>query len=166
MKIEIPANKLDQAEASRMKALEERKANVLIIDDEPGNLISLEHLLSPHYRVFACEDPREALGVFGDEHIDIVLSDQRMPEMLGTELLEQLKIRDDDNIRIIVTGYTDARDLIQCINKDLIHKYVMKPWAPGDILSLVQESLEFLTEKRKLDKLLAWARQNAPESAR
>ena len=166
MKIEIPANKLDQAEANKVKELEKRKANVLIIDDEPGNLISLQHLLSPHYHVFACEDPREALGVFGDEHIDIVLSDQRMPEMLGTELLEQLKIRDDDNIRIIVTGYTDARDLIQCINKDLIHKYVMKPWAPGDILSLVQESLEFLTEKRKLDKLLAWARQNAPESAR
>ena len=100
MKIEISESKLDQAESNKVKALENRKANVLIIDDEPGNLISLQHLLSPHYHVFACEDPREALGVFGDEHIDIVLSDQRMPEMLGTELLEQLKIRNDDNIRI------------------------------------------------------------------
>ena len=166
MKIDIPETKLNDAESKKNKALENRKANILIIDDEPGNLISLQHLLSAHYHVFACEDPREALGVFGDEHIDIILSDQRMPEMLGTELLEQLKARNDDNIRVIVTGYTDARDLIQCINKDLIHKYVMKPWAPGDILSLVQESLEFLTEKRKLDKLLAWAHKNAPESER
>ena len=163
MKIEISDNKLNRAEDKKSQALENKKANILIIDDEPGNLISLQHLLSPDYHVFACEDPREALGVFGDEHIDIILSDQRMPEMLGTELLEQLKARNDDNIRVIVTGYTDARDLIQCINKDLIHRYVMKPWAPGDILTLVKESLEFLDEKRKLDKLLAWARENAPE---
>jgi len=163
MKINISTNKLDAAEQKANDVLENKKANILIVDDEPGNLVSLQSLLGTDYKIFVCEDPMEALTLFEEHHIDIILSDQRMPEMLGTELLEKVKDRNDDNVRIIVTGYTDARDLIQCINNDLIHKYVMKPWAPGDIIALVQESLEFLDEKRKLDKLLAWARQNAPE---
>jgi response regulator RpfG family c-di-GMP phosphodiesterase len=86
-----------------------------------------------------------------------------MPEMLGTELLEKIKERSDDNVRIIITGYTDARDLITCINKDLIYKYVMKPWAPGDITTIVSEALNHLEDKRKLDKLISWARDKKSE---
>ena len=163
MKLEIPADKLNAAEQKAADSQNNKKANILIVDDEPGNLVSLQTILGTDYQIFACEDPEEALTIFEEHHIDIILSDQRMPEMLGTELLETVKKRNDDNVRVIVTGYTDARDLIQCINHDLIHKYVMKPWAPGDIIALVEESLEFLAEKRKLDKLLSWARKNAPE---
>ena len=86
-----------------------------------------------------------------------------MEVVLTAELLEKIKEQSDDNVRIIITGYTDARDLITCINKDLIYKYVMKPWAPGDITNIVSEALTHLEDKRKLDKLISWARDKSEE---
>lgn len=158
MKIEISSEKLAAAQDAKTKSSTEKRAKILVVDDEEGNLVSLKNLLETHYEVFVELSPEAALDVFEANEIDLILSDQRMPEMLGTELLEKIKERSDDNVRIIITGYTDARDLITCINKDLIYKYVMKPWAPGDITTIVSEALSHLEDKRKLDKLISWAR--------
>ncbi|MBT6179625.1 MAG: response regulator [Deltaproteobacteria bacterium] len=163
MKIEISSEKLAAAQDAKVKASTEKRAKILVVDDEEGNLVSLKNLLETHYEVFVEISPEAALEVFEANEIDLILSDQRMPEMLGTELLEKIKERSDDNVRIIITGYTDARDLITCINKDLIYKYVMKPWAPGDITTIVSEALSHLEDKRKLDKLISWARDKKDE---
>ena len=163
MKIEISSEKLAAAQDAKVKASTEKRAKILVVDDEEGNLVSLKNLLETHYEVFVEISPEAALEVFEAHDIDLILSDQRMPEMLGTELLEKIKERSDDNVRIIITGYTDARDLITCINKDLIYKYVMKPWAPGDITTIVSEALNHLEDKRKLDKLISWARDKKDE---
>ena len=158
MKIEISSKKLAAAKEAKNQTNENKRAKILVVDDEEGNLVSLKNLLEPLYEVFVEISPDQALDVFEDHDIDLILSDQRMPEMLGTELLEKIKERSEDNVRIIITGYTDARDLITCINKDLIYKYIMKPWAPGDITTIVAEALTHLEDKRKLDKLISWAR--------
>ena len=158
MKIEISSKKLAAAKEAKNQTNENKRAKILVVDDEEGNLVSLKNLLEPLYEVFVEISPDQALDVFEDHDIDLILSDQRMPEMLGTELLEKIKERSEDNVRIIITGYTDARDLITCINKDLIYKYIMKPWAPGDITTIVSEALTHLEDKRKLDKLISWAR--------
>ena len=163
MKIEISSEKLAAAQDAKVKASTEKRAKILVVDDEEGNLVSLKNLLETHYEVFVEISPEAALEVLEANEIDLILSDQRMPEMLGTELLEKIKERSDDNVRIIITGYTDARDLITCINKDLIYKYVMKPWAPGDITTIVSEALSHLEDKRKLDKLISWARDKKDE---
>ena len=163
MKIEISSDKLAAAQDAKKKSNENKRAKILVVDDEEGNLVSLKNLLETNYEVFVELSPEAALEVFEDNDIDLILSDQRMPEMLGTELLEKIKERSDDNVRIIITGYTDARDLITCINKDLIYKYVMKPWAPGDITNIVSEALTHLEDKRKLDKLISWARDKSKE---
>ena len=125
MKIEISSKKLAAAQEAKNQTNESKRAKILVVDDEEGNLVSLKNLLEPLYEVFVEISPDQALDVFEEHDIDLILSDQRMPEMLGTELLEKIKERSEDNVRIIITGYTDARDLITCINKDLIYKYII-----------------------------------------
>ena len=115
MKIEISSDKLAAAQEAKKKSSENKRAKILVVDDEEGNLVSLKNLLETNYEVFVEMSPEAALEVFEDNDIDLILSDQRMPEMLGTELLEKIKEQSDDNVRIIITGYTDARDLITCI---------------------------------------------------
>ena len=72
------------------EAAERATGNVLIVDDEPENLFALERILSTEYKVFSTTSPDEAVEFVRNERIDVILTDQRMPEKLGTELLKDV----------------------------------------------------------------------------
>ena len=144
-----------------LKALEEEAAepkemggNVLIIDDEPENLFALEKILSAEYKVFATTSPDEALEFVRNERIDVILTDQRMPEKLGTELLKDVKDENDDNVRMILTGYTDVKDLIDCINAGLIYRYLVKPWNSEEIKGVVRQAVDVISQRRTMNRML------------
>ena len=112
--------------------IEEEKAkpkvsfgNILVVDDEAENLYALEQILKKEFTVFSTTKPAEAIEISQRERIDVILTDQRMPNMLGTEFLKHVKEENDDNVRMILTGYTDVKDLVECINSGLIYRYLV-----------------------------------------
>ena len=121
--------------------MEAAKQNVLLVDDEPQVLVALEDILSDEFTVFKTESPETALRLVESEHIAVVMSDQRMPEMSGDELLTQL-CGTCDATRILVTGYADLGAVIRAVNDGRIFAYVTKPWDPEDLRLMVRKAAE------------------------
>ena len=151
LKLNFDALKKLEDEAAKPKEL---LGNVLIVDDEPENLFALERILSAEYKVFSTTSPDEAVEFVRNERIDVILTDQRMPEKLGTELLKDVKAENDDNVRMILTGYTDVKDLIDCINAGLIYRYLVKPWNADEIKGVVRQAMDVISQKRTVNRML------------
>lgn len=118
---------------------------ILIIDDEKDNLEALQRLLRSQYDVAIANSPFEALKLIQKKQFHVVVSDQRMPEMTGVELLEKIKKLSPTTTRILLTGYTDIESVIDAINRGNIYRYVAKPWDPEDLkLTLRQANDAFL----------------------
>jgi len=154
-------NKFDLEKLEELEKKEEQKAStdkefkVLCVDDEEINLKSLSNLLSDHYKVYVALSAKEAKAILMDNPVDVIITDQRMPETVGTDFLKDLVENNMvDNIRIILTGYTDINDLIQCINDGLIDRYLMKPWNSEELLQVVEQAIEKLKAKRELEAFI------------
>lgn len=146
-------NQIEQQEEARRAA--PKVANVLCVDDEPGNLSALKHLLEDEYNVFLAPSASVATEILSQNRIDVIITDQRMPEKLGTEFLTDIIDKKmANNVRIILTGFADVGVLIDCINKGLIDRYLLKPWSPDELLGTLKNAVSKITTKRTLDKLV------------
>lgn len=153
MKIELDEARVERlGRMSRPPAV--RAGRILLVDDEPDNLHTLERLLGLRYEVFATTSPSQALDIVRREPLDVIITDQRMPGMLGTELLARIKQIDDDNVRMILTGYTDAKDLVTCINDGLISRYLVKPWRAAELEAFIEQGIEQVRMQRTFRKLI------------
>ena len=119
------------------------KPKLLVVDDEPDNLDLLYRTFYKQFKVLRAESGHAALGVL-ETHPDIavIISDQRMPGMSGTEFLRQTAVQHPNIMRIILTGYTDVEDLVGAINQGKVFKYVTKPWEADDLKMVVTQALE------------------------
>lgn len=115
---------------------------ILIIDDEKDNLDALTRLLRSEFRVESTPSPFEALKLVRTNNYHVVVSDQRMPEMTGVELLEKVKSVSPLSTRILLTGYTDIDSVIQAINRGNIYRYIAKPWDPEDLILTLKQAAE------------------------
>ena len=133
--------------------------NLLLVDDEPDILRTLTLTFGSEYEVFTARSGLEALEILEKQDIALIISDQRMPEMMGVELLQKAIIVKPYAIRIILTGYTDTAALIEAINKGHIYQYVNKPWDRQDLKVIVKRALESyeltLENQRLLQELQA-----------
>ncbi len=130
-----------------------QRHTVLVIDDEPDVVKSVKDLLRYDYRVLGATSPREGMGILQKEEIQVVLTDQRMPEMTGVEFLFRLRGEFPDAIRIIFTGYADVRAIIDAINQGNVFRYVVKPWDPEELQCVIREACErydMIVERRRL----------------
>ncbi|MEJ2633955.1 MAG: hybrid sensor histidine kinase/response regulator [Calditrichia bacterium] len=116
--------------------------NILAVDDEIFNLESIQRTFHNLYQVFTTTSPREALEIFRTENIHLIIADQRMPEISGVELLEQIKQISPHPIRMVLSAYTDIEYLIDAINRGEVYRYITKPWEPNDLKVTVQKALE------------------------
>lgn len=119
------------------------KNKILCVDDEIDNLDALERLLRKHYVFLRANSGKEALALL-DQNPDIsaIISDQRMPEMTGVELLEKSIQSHPQTTRILLTGYTDIESVIEAVNKGNIYRYITKPWDPVDLLNTTKQAVE------------------------
>lgn len=117
-------------------------ATILLVDDEPRVLDSLEALLGMDHRVLRAEKPQAALEALATEPVAVVVSDQRMPGMLGTELLARSRDIAPDTVRILLTAFTDADALVESINAAGIYHFVHKPWDPTELKLLLARAVE------------------------
>lgn len=133
--------------------MDQRRHTLLVVDDEPDVLDSLRHLFHRRYRVMTCTDPAEALSLLGQEQVQVILSDQRMPGMTGDEFLSRARQIAPDAIRLIFTGYADIQAVIDAINRGGIFRYILKPWDAGELETIIRQAAEqydLLEERRRL----------------
>lgn len=117
------------------------KPRLLVVDDEPDNLALLYRTFRRDYQVIKAESGRKALEVLEDDgEVAVIISDQRMPEMTGTEFLSKTVPDFPDTVRIILTGFTDVEDLVQAINNGQVYRYITKPWEPSTLRQLVHQA--------------------------
>lgn len=119
-----------------------KRHTLLIVDDEVEILRSLSLTFADDYEIFTASSAAEALEVLGKEPIALVLTDQRMPDMTGVELLTQVLRINPNIIRMILTGYTDTAAIIQAINRGHIYQFITKPWNRQELRITVKRALE------------------------
>ncbi len=130
------------------------EATVLIVDDEPRVLDSLEALLAMDYRVRRAERGEDALRILAAEPVAVIISDHRMPGMLGTELLARSLTVAADTVRILLTAFTDADALMESINAANIYHFVLKPLDPKELTHTVRRGVERYRLAREREVLL------------
>lgn len=126
-----------------MKAQPSNKPKILVVDDEPDNLDLLYRTFHREFKVLKAENGPTALDILAHEgDIAVIISDQRMPLMSGTEFLSLTAAQYPDIIRIILTGYTDVEDLVEAINSGKVFKYVTKPWNDSELKAVVRQAVD------------------------
>lgn len=126
--------------------------NILIVDDEKDNLEALQRLLRGQYAVTTTTSPFEALKLLQATAFNVIISDQRMPEMTGVELLEKAKKLSPRSTRILLTGYTDIASVIDAINRGNIYRYIAKPWDPEDLKLTVRQANEAHLLRKEIEE--------------
>ncbi|MBN2649109.1 MAG: hybrid sensor histidine kinase/response regulator [Prolixibacteraceae bacterium] len=127
--------------------------SLLIIDDEPEIVKALTRQFRRSYNVFSTTNAQDAFEILEKEHIQVVVSDQRMPGMSGVEFFGRIKNKYPDALKLILTGYSDIEAVIGAINEGQIFRYVTKPWNPEELNVIVKEAFEkheLITNNRKL----------------
>ncbi|NJK39584.1 MAG: response regulator [Oscillatoriales cyanobacterium RM2_1_1] len=120
-----------------------KKPKMLVVDDEPDNLDLLYRTFRRDFSVFRADSGVRALEVLEAEgEVAVIISDQRMPEMKGTEFLSKTVPQFPNTVRIILTGFTDIEDLVEAINSGQVYKYITKPWDPNELKVVVQRAAE------------------------
>ncbi|MEL6880208.1 MAG: response regulator, partial [Cyanobacteria bacterium J06607_10] len=118
------------------------KHKILVVDDEPDNLDLLYRTFYRDFKVIKANSGQDALDLLAEHDIAVIISDQRMPGMSGTELLRVTADRYPNSIRIMLTGYTDVEDLVEAINEGKVFKYVTKPWEEDDLRTVVGQAVD------------------------
>ncbi|MEO0490173.1 MAG: response regulator, partial [Cyanobacteria bacterium J06659_2] len=96
-----------------------------------------------HFQVIRAKSGIEALELLSTEgEVAVIISDQRMPEMKGTEFLSKTVPEFPDTVRIILTGFTDVEDLVDAINAGQVYRYITKPWDPEELKVVVDRAVE------------------------
>src|ERR1700704_5186696 len=115
---------------------------LLIVDDELANLRLLERLFRPDYYCLTASSGEDAIRLLSQHDVAILITDQRMPQMSGIDLLKRTAELRPHMARILLTGYTDVEALVEAINCGLVHRYITKPWNNDELKLEVSRALE------------------------
>src|SRR4051794_4409117 len=116
------------------------KKCLLIIDDEPNVCDSVHDLLRREFRVLKANSGEEGYRLMQQEEVHIVMSDQRMPQITGVELLTKVKSRYPQAIRMLFTGFADLESIVAAINQGHVFQFLKKPWQPEELESAVRQA--------------------------
>ncbi|MBI3235066.1 MAG: response regulator [Bacteroidetes bacterium] len=133
--------------------MESPKIKILYIDDEKSNLIGFKSSFRELYDVHLAESAQQGREILDTIPIDIIFTDQRMPEVTGVQFLESILEIYPEPMRILITGYTDFSALVDAVNKGNIYRYLQKPWKEEEIIMCVNQAFEVYDLRRKNKKL-------------
>jgi two-component system response regulator HupR/HoxA len=135
---------------------------VLVIDDEVRSLETLRRTLEEDFQIVTADSAREAEVILKRDWVQVILCDQRMPEMTGVEFLRNVRQQWPDVIRIIISGYTDSEDIIAGINEAGIYQYITKPWNPDSLLLTVRSAVHLYNLQKENQNLALELKMSAP----
>ncbi|RMD76050.1 MAG: response regulator [Lentisphaerae bacterium] len=135
---------------------------VLFVDDEPSILHALRRLLrrEPYKKIFV-ESGEEALNILREQRVQLIITDQRMPEMSGTEFLEKTSEIPGDPIRIIISGYADITSIVKAINEGGIYRFIPKPWDDEELKGTIRHALEHYHLREQNQRMTEELREKA-----
>ena len=116
--------------------------NLLYVDDEVNNLIGFNANFRRYYNIFVAASAAEAEKILATNEIHILITDQRMPGTVGTELLESAISKYPDQVRILLSGYADSETIINSFQRGLLLRFVLKPYNPDELKELIDNSYE------------------------
>jgi len=113
----------------RQNVVDTAEQTLLLLDDEQNILKALARVLRREgYRILTATSAKDAFALLATHDVQVILSDQRMPEMNGTEFLSRVKEIYPDTVRLVLSGYTDLNSVTDAINRGAIYKFLTKPW--------------------------------------
>ncbi len=119
------------------------KPYVLYVDDEPDNLTVFKSTFRRDYKVFTANSASEGMQILKENpQIDVVITDQRMPEVTGVEFLESIVDDYPYSVRMILTGFSDVEAIIQAINQGQVYRYITKPWNKEQLKETIDRAIE------------------------
>ncbi len=130
-----------------------RRHTLLVVDDEPDVVQSVQDLLRLDYKVLGATRAKEGLRILQEQEVHLVMTDQRMPEMTGVEFLGHVRGDHPEAIRLLFTGYADIKAVIDAINQGNVYRYITKPWDPDDLQIVIRQAAEqydLLVERKRL----------------
>lgn len=113
---------------------------ILIVDDEPDILLSLKGLLRREFELHTAESGQQALQILQEHPIHVIMTDQRMPNMTGIELINKARVAFPHAIRIVFTGYADIKAVVEAINTGGLYRYITKPWDPDELIDVLHQA--------------------------
>ncbi len=123
------------------------KITILYVDDEMNNLVSFKAVFRIKYNVLTAISGEDAKQILRNNLINIIITDQRMPNMTGVEFLESILDEYPDPIRILLTGYADMNAVIDAVNKGKIFHYLTKPWNEEELDMTINRAYEVYKKK-------------------
>lgn len=128
------------------------KIKILYVDDEMHNLISFKATFRIKYDVITAISGEEAKKLLDTHDVHVIITDQRMPGMTGTEFLESILDKHKDVMRILLTGYADINAVIDAVNKGKIFHYLSKPWNEEELDATIQRAYkEYLKRAEEME---------------
>ncbi|WP_257572351.1 response regulator [Janthinobacterium sp. UMAB-60] len=135
----MPGTAVLAADAVQQPAAQRR--TLLLVDDEPNILASLKRLLRRDgYHILTANSGQEGLDVLASHAVDVIVSDQRMPGMLGADFLRKAKLLCPQTIRIMLSGYTELQAVTDAVNEGAIFKFLTKPWEDHQLREHIAEA--------------------------
>ena len=126
-----------------------QKPKIAFIDDEPRILRSLKMHFRQSHDVFITTDASELMKYVSEHDVQVVISDQRMPDKQGTEVLRDIKAASPNTLRILLTGYADLNAVIDSVNEGEIYRYITKPWQNDELKQIVNKATEIAQQTQE-----------------
>lgn len=132
---------------------------ILIIDDEIHVLRALLRMLQDEdYEIFTASSAEEALELIRRYRFKVVITDERMPGMFGSELLATITVRQPEVVKMLLTGYASVEAAIRAVNEGEIYRFITKPWDDFELKLAIRAGVEHYDLKMKNRKLQALVR--------
>lgn len=130
------------------------KCSLLVVDDEPSILDTLNMLLTREFDVLTADSADAAQQFFATRKVDIILSDQKMPRVSGVQLLEWVKVNSPRTIRLMMTGFAEVEETINAINRGEVFRFLLKPWQPDHLHEVLRTAAKTFVLEHSHEQLL------------
>ena len=122
--------------------MSDKKIDILYVDDEENNLISFKATFRFKYNIMIAPSAAAAMKILESKPVQIIITDQRMPDMTGIEFLEKVIEKYPEPVRVLLTGYADMNAVIDAVNKGKIYHYLSKPWSEQELDETIKKAYE------------------------
>ncbi|MFC1745152.1 response regulator [Candidatus Riflebacteria bacterium] len=130
------------------------KTALLYVDDEKENLSSFRYTFMDEFKIFTAESASEGIDILKKNDIQVIITDQRMPETTGAEMLEEIFKLWPDTIRMVLTGFSDYPAIVSAVNQGKIYHFFQKPWDEMEIRMVLKSACEILSLRDKNKMLI------------
>ncbi len=139
------------------------KFNILYVDDEEQNLVSFRATFRREYNVFTAISGKDGMDIMHNNDINIIITDQRMPEMTGIQFLEKTLPIFPNAIRMILTGFSDVEAIVEAINTGRVFRYITKPWDEQELRMTIENARQIFNLQQKNRNLVTELQQKLEE---